>query len=260
MTELTIKNFTVLDTDSGKMPITGRLTSTQVNNILSCSTILNGIVERTRVPGTPTEISSGSLSGNAHMSTSYVKIINDFNINPSNDSVCCKDNFIRITYLGGTTSASNSLLYGFTSSITSELTSITWNVLIAKNTSQTLGDYFDVEFPDMTYYPPNNFYIVFILINAAWDSRTIVSGNICSITNTGYNNFCIDPSKSQTDVNKSNFICCQGVNSFDGICTRVVVACEDWIASETDYDYNDLIFFVGSRVISDAMINDTSTS
>ena len=31
MTTLTIKNFTVLDTDTGQMPITGRLTTTQLN-------------------------------------------------------------------------------------------------------------------------------------------------------------------------------------------------------------------------------------
>ena len=257
---LIIKNFTVLDTDSGKMPITGRLTSEQVTNILSQNTIINGVTERVAVPGTPDTISSGNLLNNAHMCSSYIKICTNHEISSSIDSVFCPDNFIRITYLGGTTGASISLLYGFCTSTSTSIDNMTWNVVIAKNTSQTQGDYFDIAFPDMTYYPSDNFYISFILINAAWDERTIINGNICSITNVGYDNYCIKPSESQYDENISHFINSQGINSFDGIFTRLVIACEDWTMNITDKDYNDLLFCVSSRLISENNINDTSTS
>lgn len=258
MTALTIKNFTVLDTDTGKMPITGRLTTSQVNNILSYNTVINGVVEQVAVPGTPDEISSGDLANNAHMCSSYIKIITDNKINSSIDSIYCPDNFVKITYLGGTTSAQVSLLYAFCNSDSTLITDMTWNIVIAKNTSQTQGDYFDIPFPDMTYYPNDKFYISFIIINNAWSTRTIVRNNICSITNVGYDNYCIKPSESQYDKNISHFINSQGINSLNGIMTRLVIACEDWTMNITDKDYNDLIFSVGSRYISENLMNDSS--
>lgn len=250
MTTLTIKNFTVLDTDTGQMPITGRLTITQLNNILSHSTIINGVTEQVAVPGMPVEISSGDLVGNAHLCSTYIKIINDYQIISSIDSVFINDNFIRITYLGGTTSASISLIYGFASSTTTAITDIIWNVVFAKNTTQIGGDYIDISFPDMTYYPNGNFYIAFILINGAWDNRTNIDND----------NYCIDSSKSLYDTNTAHFINSQGINVHSGILSRVSIASEDWKSAITDNDYNDLLFSVSSRFVSDSNINDTSIS
>jgi len=258
MTTLTIKNFTVLDTDTGQMPITGRLTTKQLNNILSHSIIINGLTEQVAVPGMPTEIASGDLVGNAHLCSTYIKIINEYQVALSNDSVFINDGFVRITYLGGTTAASVSLIYGFASSTTTPINNIVWNVAFAKNITQTGGDYIDVSFPDMTYYPNGNFYIAFILINSAWDNRTIVNGNICSITNVNHDNYCIDSSKSLYDTDKAHFINSQGINANFGIYSRISIASEDWTSVITDNDYNDLLFSVSSRFVSDLNINDTS--
>jgi hypothetical protein len=258
MTTLTIKSFTVLDTDSGKMQLTGQSTSTQINNILSQEMIIDNTTEQTAVDGTPDAISSGNLVGNAHMCTSYIKIVSDYQVSSAETSIYAVDNFIRLTYLGGTTSASNSLLYGFAATSSTAITDITWTVAIAKNTSQTAGDYLDIEFPDRTHYP--NLYIAFILVNAAWDNRTIVSGNLCSITNVDYENYCINSSKSLYDVDESHFIISCGINTTFGIFSRITFGCEDWEMSTTDRDYNDLKFSIASKAISESLTNDTSIS
>lgn len=260
MTTLTIKNFTVLNTTTGKMPITGRISSNQLSNILSYNKILNQVTENVEVPGTPNEISSGGLSGISHMSSSYIKIITNFENNNANDVIFIPDNFIRIVYLGGNTMASNSLIYGFCSSNNTSIENITWNVIFAKTTSQTSGDYVDIPFPDMTYYPNGNFYIAFILLNGAWDNRTIVRDNICSITNTDTPNFCIKPSQSLYDVNESHFINIKGLNSVYGYYTRIAIGSEDWHMATTDRDYNDFSFSISSRFNSELNINENIIS
>ena len=192
MTTLSIKNFKVINTTTGQMPITGRIDNNQLSNILSYKKIINEVIEGILVPGTPDSISAGGLQGISHMSTSYIKIITDFKNNSLNDEVFIPDNFIRITYVGGITGASNSLIYGFCASNNTPIENINWNVAFAKNTSQTAGDYIDVSFPDMTYYPSDNFYISFILLNSAWDNRIIIRDNVCNITNINTPNFCIN--------------------------------------------------------------------
>ena len=177
---LTIKNFTVLNTTTGKMPISGRYTSGQVSNILSQSTITDNVTEQLAIAGTPSTIDSGEgLYQKAHMGSISIEIINDYRINGKTDVIYVGDGIIRLTYIGGTTSASNSLAYGFAPSASTAIGNITWNIVIAKNISQTAGDYFDITLPDRTFYP--NLFMSFILLNSAWDTRTIVSGNICSI-------------------------------------------------------------------------------
>ena len=160
--------------------------------------------------------------------------------------------------MGGTTSASNSLAYGFAPSASTAIGDITWNVVIAKNISQTAGDYFDITLPDRTAYP--NLFMSFILLNSAWDSRTIVSGNICSITNVSTPNFCITDSQSQYDANEAHFIICQGTNTFNGIYSRVTIATEDWHMSTTDKDYNDFTFSLCSRTFASGCMNDTNVA
>lgn len=260
MTTLSIKNFNVLNTTNGKMPITGRIDNNQLSNILSYKKIINEVIEGIEVPGTPDTISSGGLQGISHMATSYIKIITDFKNNSLNDEVFIPDNFIRITYVGGTTGASNSLIYGFCDSNNTPIENITWNVAFAKNTSQTAGDYIDVPFPDMTYYPSDNFYISFILLNSAWDNRIIIRDNICSITNLNAPNFCINPSKSLYDINKSHFINIKGSNTFYGYFTRITFGSEDWHIENTDKDYNDFSFSISSRFNSELNVNENIIS
>ena len=115
----------------------------------------------------------------------------------------------------------------------------------------------DINLPDQTLIP--TVYLAIILLNGAWNSRTIVSGNTCNIINT-LPNFCIDPSKSVSDTGTSHFIHSQGWCSHYGIMARVVIVAEDWYTTNTDNDYNDVLLSVSSRYISDLQINDTSTS
>jgi hypothetical protein len=256
---LTVKQFNVIDTSTGKVAISGRYTNAQINTIKSQYLLTNDTVERTTIAGTPDTINSSELLyGISHMSTSYIQIVRSFGTNVSNDCIFVPDGTIRISYIGGTTSASNSILYGFSPSTSTSLSSITFNVLVAKNTSQTIGDYWDIPIPDDTNYP--NLYLVLVLVNSGWDSRTIVSGNTCSIPTTNIPNFCIDPSKSIYDENKSHFIILQCKNSVYGIPNRISIAIEDWLFGQTDNDYNDFLISISSACLGDAMVNDTSTS
>ena len=253
-----IKNFTVLNTTTGVMPITGRYTSSQINNILSHTTLINGVTEQQTVPGMPTTISSSSSMYNkAHICTGYIKLIDSYLKNTSGDAIFVPDGILRICYLGGTTSAKNSVIYGFAPATSTAIANITWDVLIAVNTTQTLGDYWDIILPDRTFYP--NLYLAIIVLNDSWSSRTIVSGTTCNITNTTPN-FCIDSSKSVTDTNTAHFINLQGYNSNYGVLTRLVIGIEDWYSSLTDNDFNDILLAVSSKFYSELQINDTSSS
>ncbi len=256
---LTIKNFSVLNTTTGKMQISGRYTLSQTNNILSHSTITNNVTENVAISGTPTTINSNEgLYQKAHMCSVSFKIISENQIIGNNNIICVLSNIIRLVYVGGNTSASNSLIYAFSSKIDTSIFNMTWNVIIAKNTSQTIGDYFDIILPDRTFYP--HLYISFIMLNSAWDNKIIVNDNVCSITNINTPNFCITPSQSSYDVNQSHFIVCQGTNNNNGICSRITVACEDWHMSITDRDYNDFIFSICDKGLSESLMNDTHVS
>ncbi len=263
---LNIKRFSVLNTTTGKMAVHGRQKQAQVVNILSHRTFNDETVERQTINGTPDTISSSEmLYGKSHMSSSYIKCVTTFNRKSSVDCVFIPYNIIRFTYIGGTTSASNSLLYGFAPSPTTPVADIVFNVLIAKNTSQTVGDYWDIQTPDSTAYP--TLYIALVLVNSAWDKRTIVSGNVCDITTLNTPNYCIDPIKSDFDTTQSHFIISQCYNSKSGLATRITIAMEDWIFNETeqydstaDRDYNDFIISISSPMISDIMTNDTDLS
>ena len=76
---LTIKNFTVLNTTTGQMAISGRYTSAQVSNILSQSTITDNVTEGVAIAGTPSTIDSGEgLFGKAHIGSVSIEIITDY--------------------------------------------------------------------------------------------------------------------------------------------------------------------------------------
>src|SRR3989338_5132650 len=119
---LQIKNFNVLNTSTGQMSISGRCTNSALNTILSYKTMIDDTVERQTISGTPTTInSSEALYGLAHMSTTFIQIVKTLGTNITSDSVFIPDGIIRLTYIGGTTSASNSLIYGFASSTTTDI-------------------------------------------------------------------------------------------------------------------------------------------
>src|SRR3989338_9649 len=160
----TINNFNV-NSNTGYINPTGTYTSTQINNILSHATLIDGETEQLAIPGTPFTISAGSLYHKAHMCSSYIKITNEY-CHHNEDSVIVLDNFVRIAFIGGVTSAQLSLIYGFANSNTTPISDISWNVLIAHGNSQTKGDYWDIQMPESTYYP--ECYLAFILLNDAW--------------------------------------------------------------------------------------------
>ncbi len=252
---LNIKNFNVLNTTTGQMSISGRSPISQVNNILSHITITNNVTNLLPISGTPITIDpSERLYEKAHMCSTSIQIITNNRIKGMTDVIYVLSNILRLTYIGGMTSASVSLMYAFSVKNTDSINDLTWNVVIAKNTSQTVGDYFDIPLPNKKFYP--TLFINFILLNGAWNNKIIVRDNICSITNLNTLNYCITPVQSQYDANQSHFIVCQGTNAHCGIYSRLTIACEDWNMATTDRDYNDLIFSIADVGICDNLLND----
>lgn len=254
---ITIKNFKVDNTTSGKMPQTGRRTLTYLETILSSGTFLNDLVERQAIPGTPATISAGNLVGKAHMSTKYIQVIRE-NGYLGIDKVFCSTK-LRITKISGTSSAANMICYAWSSDPNILPTALTWNVLFANFNQQTQGDYIDIDLPDSTFYP--NLYLSLILINDAWKSRTIVDATqkICSVPgNLDY--FCINPNYSKADVGQSHCVNIQAYNVFDGLQDRVCVAFEDWYMAQTDRDYNDVVLAIQDAFLDTNNVNDTSIS
>lgn len=258
MTTFTIKQFSVLDTSTGKMSVSGRYAVSMVDTILSHRTIINGETEQIPVPGAPTTITVDSaLYNKAHMCTGYIQLIKNFAKTLAGDAIFVPDRQIRICYLGGITSAKNSIIYGFAPSNSTPPANIVWNALMAVTTEQTKGDYWDITIPDETFLP--NPYLAIILLNNAWSSRTIIADNVCSMSDA-LPNFCINPSHSATEAGVPHFIQSQGYNSFCGMLTRVIISAEDWYVANTDNDYNDVIISVASKLNSELQINDTHLS
>ena len=254
---ITIKNFKVLDTTSGKMQQSGRKTSTQLTTITSQNKFISELVERQAIPGTPSTISSGPFVGSAHMASKYIKISREVGNNEI-DAVFIPT-IMRIIKLTGTSSAANMVCYAFANSLNQLPTALEWNVLFANFNQQEVGDYVDIPLPDSTFYP--NLYLAIILINDAWVQRTIVdaSQKICSVPNN-LDYYCINPAYSNADVNESHSVNIQAYNSRIGYQNRICLAYEDWTMSETDRDYNDIVISIVNRDFDDNEINDTSIS
>jgi hypothetical protein len=253
---LTIKNFKVINTTTGKIQQSGRRQLSYLETVVSSKTFLDNLVEKQLIPGTPSTISSGGLVGNAHMSSKYIKIDRDTsNINQIDHLYIPTK--LRVTKISGNSSAQNMICYGWSSSLSTVSTDITWNVLFSDFNSQDTGDYIDIDLPDQTYYP--NLYLALILINDAWKSRTVVNETfkICSVPgNLDY--FSIDPSKSNSDISSSHAIIIQANNSIYGIKNRICIAFEDWYMAQTDKDYNDVVIALQDVSYDNNNINDTS--
>lgn len=254
MSGLNIKNFSTLSTTTGKIQISGQ--TNDLTQITSQNEIINNISDGVTIPGTPSSITGGPLLNIGYMGNTPIRIIKDNIINTNESIVYIPDGIIRITFLGGSTSNALSLLYGFTNSIFD--VDIEYNVVIANSNSQTVGDYFDIFIPDISAYP--TLYIVFYVLNGAWDTRTIVSGNICSIDTYNSLNYCIDPSQSLSDPGNSHFIFVNGVNTHYGITPRISVSVDDELMATSNKDYNNLKFSVSSRFLNESEINDNYTT
>lgn len=252
---LTINNFTPTNTVTGNMAQAGRTSNTDLQIILTQCIIMNNLVSTTNVPGTPGTISNGPLYNIAHMCSSFINVTLLYAVESTIDTIFISDNFIRLTFLGGTTSNTDSLLYAFAPNLNTDITTLTFNVIIANSNMQIVGDYFDIQLPDSIYYP--DLYIVFCVLNGAWTNRTIISGNICSITSLNALTYCIDNTKNLSDGTNSHFILVNGINTVYATFSRISIGCNDAIIGSTN-DYNSLKFSICSKVYDESRVNDTN--
>jgi hypothetical protein len=252
---LSISYFTVVNTTTGQMQQTGRKTNAEMVNIISQNYVISGLVPGITVPGTPQTISGGPLYQIGDMSKQYIKIVKEFQLISQINSLFVQDNIIRFTFLGGTTTSSDSILYGFTSSPSQPISGVQFNVLIANTNSQTVGDYFDIDITNTTTY--STVYLIVCILNGAWTNRTIISGDQCSISSTDGNLFCMNPSQSLQDISLSHFIIVNGVNSVYGINSNLVMGIEDDLISSSNRDYANVKLGITGKFMNDGLINDT---
>jgi len=249
--------FNVTNTTTGNIQQTGRKTGSQLTNIVSQSRIITDLVSGTTVPGTPYEITGGPLYGIGQMGFQYIELVRTFQKNYQLNSLFIPDDFVRLTFLGGTTSSTDAIIYAFANSTSQTFGSLTFNMAIANTNSQINGDYFDLQLPDPTAYP--NIYLVLALINGAWTTRTIVSGNQCRIQigAVGTATYCINPSQSLQDVGLKHFILVNGYNSVYGINSNIAIGIEDDPIATSNRDYANVKIAVSSRMINDSLTNDS---
>jgi hypothetical protein len=249
--------FNVTNTTTGNMQQSGRKTNSELTNIVSQSRIITDLVSGTAVPGTPYEITGGPLYGVGQMGFQYIQLIKNFQKNLQVNSIFVPDNIIRLTFLGGTTSSTDSIIYAFANSTSQTFASLIFNMAIANTNSQVTGDFFDIELPDPTSYP--NIYLVLALINGGWTTRTIVSGNQCSIQigAVGTSTYCINPTQSLQDVGLKHFILVCGYNSTLGLNSNIAIGIEDDPIATSNQDYSNVKLAISSKMINDSLINDT---
>jgi hypothetical protein len=249
--------FNVTNTTTGNMQQNGRKTNDQLTNIVSQSRIITDLVSGTTVPGTPFQITGGPLYGIGQMGFQYIQLVKTYQKNSSLNSLFLPDDFVRLTFLGGTTLSTDSIIYAFANSTSQTFAELTFNMAIANTNSQITGDYFDIQLPDPTAYP--NIYLVLCLINGAWTTRTIVSGNQCRIEigANGTETYCINPSQSLQDVGLKHFILVSGYNSIFGINSNIAIGIEDEPIASSNLDYANIKIAISSRMINDSLINDT---
>lgn len=249
--------FNVTNTTTGNMQQSGRKTNSQLTNIVSQSRIITDLVSGNTVPGTPVQITGGPLYGIGQMGFQYIELIKAFQKNTSLNSLFVPDNILRLTFLGGTTSSTDSIIYAFANSTSQTFASLTFNMAIANTNSQITGDFFDIQLPDPTAYP--NIYLVLAIINGAWTTRTIVSGNQCSIQigAVGTATYCINPTQSLQDNGLAHFILVNGYNSTLGIHSNIAIGIEDDPIASSNRDYANVKLAVSSRMINDSLTNDS---
>ena len=251
---LTIKNFKVTNLISGNIQQSGRRTLSHLETMLSTKKFLDDLIEKSRIQGTPDNITGGPFFGEAHMSTRYIRISKEYG-NNTLDSLFCSTK-LRITKVSGTTSAQNTICYAWSNNLDTNSEDLIWNVLFANCNDQENGDYIDIELPDNTQYP--NLYLSIIIINDIWKNKTIINENqkICSISGNK-NYFSINPQKSNADIGQSHFIVIQGFNQNNSIQNRICLGIEDWYFGRTDNDYNDVVLSIQDAFLDNNNINET---
>lgn len=249
--------FNVTNTTTGNMQQTGRKTNSELTNIVSQSRIITDLVSGTTVPGTPYEITGGPLYGVGQMGFQYIELVKTFQKNYQLNSLFVADDFVRLTFLGGTTSSTDAIIYAFANSTSQTFANLTFNMAMANTNSQVTGDFFDIQLPDPTAYP--NIYLVLAIINGAWTTRTIVSGNQCRIQigAVGTATYCINPTQSLQDVGLKHFILVNGYNSVYGINPNIAIGIEDDPIASSNRDYANVKIAVSSRSINAGLVNDT---
>lgn len=248
--------FNVTNLTTGNIQQTGRKTNSELTNILSQNAIINNLINGTTVPGTPIKITGGPLYGIGQMGFQYIELVKTYQKNASLNSLFVPDDFIRLTFLGGTTSSTDAIIYAFANSINQTFANLQFNMVIANTNSQTAGDYFDIQLPDPTAYP--NIFLVLCIINGAWTNRTIVSGNQCRIQigEIGTTTYCINPGQSLQDVGLKHFILVNGYNSVFGINSNIAIGIEDDPIASSNRDYANVKIALSSRMINDSLTND----
>jgi hypothetical protein len=255
---LSIKNFKVLDTSTGKMAQNGRRSLGHLETMVASKTFLDNLQEKRLVYGTPKTIKKGNLVTTAHMSTQYIKINRGEQHGTNDNDVLNVMTRLRLTKLTGTSDATNMLCYAWANSLSTASTNLSWNVAFANFNEQTQGDYLDIDLPNNTSYP--NLYLALLIINGAWDTKTIENQElkICSIPGNNLVYFSITPSQSSSDTNYSHCIVIKAYNSRIGLQNRVCLAFEDWHMNFSDRDYNDVVISLQDACLDDNNINDTS--
>lgn len=243
---LNIRNFVVSDTSTGRIAQSGResiqyLTQSTLSADLSQN---NPVVNKTLQT-----ITDASLDQHAHFSRSYIKVIREYTQDISGaDEVYIPDGIMRITFLSANATYNSSLIYAFSPYPNKAISELEWNVAIANTNAQIAGDYFDIQLPDLTYYP--SLYVCFVIVKDAWILRNIVDIDykICSISTVSRFHYCVHPQKCAYDRNKSHFVMSNGLDTTTGIKTRIAFGVEDdRHGFYCSCDYNDVIFSLSSR-------------
>lgn len=249
---INIQNFKVINSN-GKMNISGRKTTQQINNIKSHKQYLNNITEGLAIEGMPNSIERTGLKNNSHLGKN-IKIIRE-RYSTENNTIYIPDR-LRISYIGGITSGNNSILYSWSNKENINYTDLRWTVLFADCNAQEIGDYWDINLPDTTSYP--NLYLNIIMLLNSWSQNKInISGNIynfnSSIKKKIYHNNYI---YSTINKNKCHSINLQGTNTYDNINNKIIIAWEDWPLPKSDLDYNDIILSISSVFFDENNMND----
>jgi len=245
---ITIKKFYC--NSNGKMTKDGRM---DLSGLLTNQTIDAGLLRKRAVPGTPSTISnSSSLYGKSHLGTSLIKLTQDYE---TGECLHIIDGRIRILYYSGECKFKNLLLYAFTNMSDVDITTLTYTVAFANCLIQTSGDYIDIQIPDGMNY------LVLLLCSNGFPSASLNEDGSYSLpSNIDY--FCIDPSRSASNIDQSHSINIKGYSSIHHRNQHLLLAFEDKTFVKCDRDYNDVLIVLGCPSIMDlglSMNDDTVT-
>lgn len=250
---ISIKKFKVLNTTSGKMNISGRHQQSYINNIKSHQLYFNNITEGVSLTNMPNSLPPG-LNGLSHFGKN-IEIIRDIN-NINNNSIYIPDR-LRISYISGITDGKDSILFAWSNVENINYTELNWEVLFANCNAQQHGDYWDIDLPDMTFYP--KLYLHIILLLNGWNNKVDLGNNTYNFNSKinkriYHNNF----NYSYIDKNICHSINIQGVNTLENINNRMLIGFEDWNLPNSDLDYNDIILSISSIHFDENKLNDNN--